>query len=227
MSSVDMPAPKWDNRPISIPNVHGGRRFVQPRQCFCAASQAAVAGKQRVKRFDNEINARLLETLFNVEPVQLLGAQRREAAAFDLQLKGFQDAAVRFEYVTGFLTSVQASAAADAGRGPVAGASGTWMRLHLRDADRQQLHDDNLRTCLRRFLSLPDIIVCIGAGCDPGRGHDGGHADGGRALGHSRRSGALISNPKTQNPGVRKTQGCAVLPVVPPTTCHDAGHLSR
>lgn len=73
-----------------------------------AMTQAAVAGKQRVKRFDNEINAQLLETLFNIEPVQLLGAQRREAAAFDSLLQGFQDAAVRFEYITGLLTSIQA-----------------------------------------------------------------------------------------------------------------------
>jgi len=69
--------------------------------------QAAVVGKQEVKRLDNEINAQLLESLFNFEPVALLGTQRREASAFDRLLKGFQDAAVRFEYVTGFLTSVQ------------------------------------------------------------------------------------------------------------------------
>jgi hypothetical protein len=42
-----------------------------------------------------------------VEPMLLLGGQPREAAAFDKLLKGFQDAAVRFEYVTGFLTAVQ------------------------------------------------------------------------------------------------------------------------
>lgn len=69
--------------------------------------QAAVRGKQQVKRFDNEINAQLMESLFNMEPVLLLGGERREAAAFDKLLKGFQDAAVRFEYVTGFLTAVQ------------------------------------------------------------------------------------------------------------------------
>lgn len=45
--------------------------------------QAAVKGKQQVKRFDNEINAQLMETLFNVEPVLLLDGQPREARAFD------------------------------------------------------------------------------------------------------------------------------------------------
>jgi ABC-type transport system involved in Fe-S cluster assembly fused permease/ATPase subunit len=69
--------------------------------------QTAVRGKQRIKRLDNDINAQLLESLFNVEPMLLLGGQPREAAAFDKLLKGFQDAAVRFEYVTGFLTAVQ------------------------------------------------------------------------------------------------------------------------
>lgn len=69
--------------------------------------QTAVRGKQRIKRLDNDINAQLMESLFNVEPMLLLGGQPREAAAFDKLLKGFQDAAVRFEYVTGFLTAVQ------------------------------------------------------------------------------------------------------------------------
>ena len=66
-----------------------------------------MRGKQRIKRLDNDINAQLMESLFNVEPMLLLGGQPREAAAFDKLLKGFQDAAVRFEYVTGFLTAVQ------------------------------------------------------------------------------------------------------------------------
>lgn len=69
--------------------------------------QTAVRGKQRIKRLDNDINAQLMESLFNVEPMLLLGGQSRETAAFDRLLKGFQDAAVRFEYVTGFLTAVQ------------------------------------------------------------------------------------------------------------------------
>lgn len=69
--------------------------------------QTAVRGKQRIKRLDNDINAQLMESLFNVEPMLLLGGQPREAAVFDKLLKGFQDAAVRFEYVTGFLTAVQ------------------------------------------------------------------------------------------------------------------------
>ena len=77
--------------------------------------QTAVRGKQRIKRLDNDINAQLMESLFNVEPMLLLGGQPREAAAFDKLLKGFQDAAVRFEYVTGFLTAVQVDFKADHG----------------------------------------------------------------------------------------------------------------